>query len=146
GRSVDIWIIAQKVASVTWTLDTIFTRMPDGGTTQMGTDRYERIDPLLVTHHPDPLFLQHARADLAHLIIFWPPGNKLLQGFIQDAREKKAQRGHRDATPESSKAAPPHKTQQAPPRDTLFSCRGPYRSGHEASSPSFYNLTRSANN
>src|SRR5262249_11533981 len=111
----------------------------------MGADSNERIDTLLVPHHPDPLFLQHTSTDLAHLIILWLPCNKLLQGFIQNPREKKAQRSHSNTTKEGSKAAPPHKTQQAPSRYTLFSRRGPCCSGHAASSPSLSNLIRSAN-
>ena len=56
----------------------------------MCADSYERIDALLVAYHPYPLLLQHARADLAYLIVLWPTRNKLLQRFIQDPREEKA--------------------------------------------------------
>src|SRR5712691_4875089 len=106
---------------MTWALNAILRWMPDRGATQMCADSYEGIDTLLVAHHPYPLFLQHARTDLAHLIILWPPCNKLLQGFIQDARKEKTQRCQRDAAKKGSKATPPYKTQQAPPRDVLFS-------------------------
>src|SRR5262249_27605723 len=145
SRPCHILSVAQKVAAVAWTLDTILSRMPDRSATQMGADSYESIDTLLVPHHPYPLFLQHAGTDLAHLIILGVPSNKLLQGFIHNTREKKPQQSDRKTTKEVSKAAPSYKTQQAPPRDTLCPRRGPYCSGHEASSPSLSNLIRSAN-
>ncbi len=56
----------------------------------MCADSYESIDTLLVAYHPYPLLLQHARADLAYLIVLWLTRNKLLQRFIQDPREEKA--------------------------------------------------------
>jgi len=75
---------------MTRALDTVFGWMPYRSTTQMGAGSKERIDALLIAHHPYPLLRQHAGADLAHLIVLWLTRSKFLQRFVQDPREEKA--------------------------------------------------------
>src|SRR5215470_11873124 len=83
-RPSDIGPIQQKIAAMTGTFKALLERVPDGRTSQMGTNGNEGIQTFSIANHPYPLGFLKAGTHFSNLIVLWFPCLKLWRGFIQD--------------------------------------------------------------